>query len=145
VEQAGEQQQQQTKQGKTEEQGGADAVAEAFALLDRNGDGSLSRAEVIKGLRAQPAVRALLGLGAVVRQEDGTRDAFEAVYQAIDRDGSKAIDLPELRRYLGGSPSAALPVEPARPRGGRPPFKSDLLCNFVGQSTGCTPLQLRLR
>jgi chromosome segregation ATPase len=63
---------------------GADAVAEAFALLDRNGDGSLSRAEVIKGLRAQPTVRALLGLGAVVRQEDGTRDAFEAVYQAIN-------------------------------------------------------------
>ena len=25
-----------------------------------------------------------------MRQEDGTRDAFEAVYQAIDRDGSKA-------------------------------------------------------
>jgi hypothetical protein len=24
-----------------------------------------------------------------VRQEDGTRDAFEAVYQQIDRDGSK--------------------------------------------------------
>jgi Ca2+-binding EF-hand superfamily protein len=91
----------------------ADAVAEAFALLDRNGDGSLSRAEIIKGLRTQPTVRALLGLGATVRQEDGTRDAFEAVYQAIDRDGSKAIDLPEFRRYFG-VPVAAGAAAPAK-------------------------------
>jgi hypothetical protein len=39
-----------------------------------------------------------------VRQEDGTRDAFEAVYQAIDRDGSKTIDLPEFQRYFRVGP-----------------------------------------
>jgi hypothetical protein len=60
---------------------GVDGVAAAFALLDRNGDGALSRAEVIRGLRTQPSVRALLGFGATVRQEDGTREAFEVVYQ----------------------------------------------------------------
>ena len=44
-------------------------------------DGVLSRIEVIKACRADERVRELLGLPRVIRQEDGTRDAFEAVFQ----------------------------------------------------------------
>jgi hypothetical protein len=56
----------------------AEYVAAAFALIDKNGNGWLSRAEVIKALRTEPSVRALLGLGETVRQEDGSRGKFEA-------------------------------------------------------------------
>ena len=93
--------------------------------MDKNGDGKLSRAEVIKACRSDASIRELLGLPAVVRQEDGTREAFEAVFQAIDRDGSKAIDEAEFVAYFAsadyvspnGGAVAAIGVSPAALKG----------------------------
>ena len=73
---------------------------EAFQLIDKNSDGVLTRIEVIKACRADAEVRVLLGLPEKIRQEDGTRDAFEAVFQRLDADDSKAIDLLEFRRVF---------------------------------------------
>ena len=64
---------------------------EAFRLIDKNGNGRLSRAEVIQAVRRDAAVRSLLGLPATIRQEDGTRDVFEKVFQAMDSDDSKEV------------------------------------------------------
>ena len=75
-------------------------VEKAFRLIDANNDGELSRAEVIKACRADERVRTLLGLPRVIRQEDGTRDAFEEVFQRIDADDSKAISLDEFCRVF---------------------------------------------
>ena len=50
-------------------------ISEAFHLVDKNGNGVLTRIEVIKALRTHASVRDLLDLGHIVRQEDGTRDA----------------------------------------------------------------------
>ena len=72
-------------------------VALAFAAIDKNQDGELSRAEVVLALRTDPKVRKLMGLGQVV---DGTRDVFEGVFQLLDVDNSKAITLPEMAMLL---------------------------------------------
>jgi hypothetical protein len=87
-------------------------IDEAFWLIDANEaanptrhSGLLSRAEVLKALRAQPRVRELLGLPEVICQEDGTRVQYEAVYQRIARRverhrDKKAIDRSEFFRAL---------------------------------------------
>jgi hypothetical protein len=67
----------------------------AFALIDKNGNGTLSRGEVIIACRESEEVRTLLGLPKVIRQEDGSRDRFEAVFQRLDKDETKAIDQDE--------------------------------------------------
>ena len=76
------------------------SAREAFRLMDTNGNGRLGRAEVIKAVRRDPAVRALLGLPATIRQEDGSRDRFERVFQAMDRDDSKEVDFEEFSRFF---------------------------------------------
>jgi|EP00908_Phaeocystis_cordata_P010876 hypothetical protein len=75
-------------------------VHAAFKLIDKNGDGTLSRIEVVKALRDSAQVRELLQLPQKIRQEDGTRDLFEKVYQAIDTDDSKSITLKEFEAYF---------------------------------------------
>ena len=71
------------------------AILEAFHLIDKNGDGLLSRIEIIKACRADERIRSLLGLPKNIRQEDGTRDQFEQVFQRFDADDSKSISLSE--------------------------------------------------
>ena len=75
-------------------------VHAAFKLIDKNGDGVLSRIEVVKALRDSAQVRKLLALPEKIRQEDGTRDLFERVYQSIDTDDSKSITLAEFEAYF---------------------------------------------
>lgn len=75
-------------------------VDDAFARIDANCDGHLSRAEVIRACRVDARVRSLLGLPHRIRQEDGSRDAFEAVFQRLDADDSKAVSLREFRRVF---------------------------------------------
>ena len=77
-----------------------DAIRAAFALIDKNGDGVLTRIEVIKALKKSKEVQHLLRLPAAIRQEDGTRDAFEKVYQKIDVDDSKSITREEFEAYF---------------------------------------------
>ena len=78
------------------------AAAAAFHKIDKNNDGLLSRIEVI-GRRAR---RACFSLAPTIKQEDGSREAFEAVFQMIDADNSKTITLPEFLRVFG----TAVPV-----------------------------------
>jgi hypothetical protein len=84
-----------------------------FASIDANGDGQLSAAEVIKAVRANPLVAQLIGLADHnVRQEDGSRDEFERVFQEIDRDQNRKLDRSEFVAYflrlLHGQQSSAI-------------------------------------
>lgn len=75
-------------------------LREVFARLDRNGDGEVSRAEVIKSARSDADMAALLGLPPRIRQEDGTRAMFEQVFQRLDTDSSKSIEWGEFVDYF---------------------------------------------
>ena len=77
-----------------------EVVKSAFNLIDANGDGVLSRTEVIKALRSSVVVRLLLQLPQNIRQEDGTREIFEHVFQTIDTDGSDDISMSEFSHYF---------------------------------------------
>ena len=76
------------------------SVLAAFQLMDTSGNGRLSRAEVIKAARGDPMIRQLLDLPRVIRQEDGSRDRFEKVFQAMDRNDSKEIDYAEFAQFV---------------------------------------------
>jgi hypothetical protein len=60
--------------------------------MDTHQNGSLSQIDIIKGCRSNPRVRDLLGLPEKIRQEDGTRDAFEEVFHAMDASGEKKVN-----------------------------------------------------
>jgi len=73
-------------------------VAEAFKLIDGNGNGSLTRIEVIKACRKDEQVRKLLGLPE--KLDDGARDKLEGVFQGMDEDHDKMVDMGEFQRWM---------------------------------------------
>ena len=72
-----------------------ESLIECFKHIDANGNGFLSRAEVVKACRSDARVRALLGLPAEIGEAGGSKDEFLQVFQRMDADASKAIDLEE--------------------------------------------------
>lgn len=73
-------------------------IAEAFRKIDRSGDGSLSRAEVIAACRKDADVRSMLGMPADFQDSD--REHFERIFQAMDGDADKRISLDEFVRFF---------------------------------------------
>ena len=84
--------------------GESPAAAEAgslralFDFMDKNGDGKVSRIEMIQALRKDPNTRKYLGLPAHFRQGSPEHAAFEAVFQRLDADGSREITWAEFVR-----------------------------------------------
>eukprot|EP01043_Picozoa_sp_COSAG02_P042270 COSAG02_NODE_3580_length_6533_cov_1.657600_4_plen_427_part_00 len=73
-------------------------LRQIFGRADRNGDGKLSRAELILRLRADADLADLLNLPARVGDQD--RQAFESVFQSMDADDSRGIDVEEFVAHL---------------------------------------------
>jgi len=104
-----------------------DDIAEAFSLIDADVSGDLSRAEVIKACRTNERVRMLLSLPKVIRQDDRTRDAFEAIFKDLDSDNSGSITLDEFRRCVTYAPAPSTSREMAYAQGRtRPPVRASL-------------------
>lgn len=104
-----------------------DDIAEAFSLIDADGSGDLSRAEVVKACRTNERVRMLLSLPKVIRQDDRTRDAFEAILKDLDSDNSGTITLDEFRRCVTYAPAPSTSREMAYAQGRtRPPVRASL-------------------
>ena len=74
-------------------------IDKAFDLIDSDHDGKLTRIEVVKAIRSQKSIQTLLGLS-YVRQEDGTREKFEQVFQACDTDNSRTLERDEFQRFF---------------------------------------------
>ena len=93
----------------------------AFDLLDADGDGTLTRMEVLRGLKSNGEVQNLLKLPDKI---GSSRDAFDAFYKAIDADGSSGISRAEFEayfmRHLGGGGSRASSPDLKGARGGKP-------------------------
>jgi hypothetical protein len=65
--------------------------------LDMNGDGVISQIEAIKACKAEKKEAGELGLPlGHMRQEDGTRTAFNDVFMEIDKNANKTLELSEL-------------------------------------------------
>ena len=76
-----------------------DRCEQVFELLDKNSDGKLSRIEIIQACRKDERVATLLRIPKQIRQEDGSRNAFETMFQSMDGDDSKAVSLDEFQRF----------------------------------------------
>ena len=78
-----------------------EGITEAFQRIDMNGDGVLSRAEVLKGLQqADKEVRLLLGLPRFLSTPD-EREAFDAIFDDLDSDQTDSVDVGEFLRVFG--------------------------------------------
>ena len=82
-------------------------MKQIFDLLDKDGSGDVNKREFIVALRRSPVVRQYFGLERV-KQEDGTRDAFEAFWRSVDRDNSRTISLAEMQQFWATHPEFGL-------------------------------------
>jgi len=76
----------------------ASVLRGVFRRADRNGDGNLTRAELILRLRKDDELRNLLKLPKNI--SDAERDAFEAVFQGMDVDDSRGVTEEEFVAFL---------------------------------------------
>ena len=84
-----------------------DPLRAAFESIDKNNDGFITRAEMIKAVRSQPAVRKLLGLDAFRQGSEG-HTAFERKFQAMDADDSREVSWEEFSLLLNVEPNATV-------------------------------------
>ena len=117
------------------------AIKEAFRSLDRNANGVVDKRELILAIRRDPALAKLLGLPPRVRMDDGTREVFEATFQAADTDNSKSLDLAEFERFFAerqwrvGGLNGTSTTRLSTPRGkGRKTFKTLALAASVSSA-----------
>jgi hypothetical protein len=71
-----------------------------FHHSDRDGDGRINVRELLIALRHDITLASLLHLPAHIRQEDGTREAFEEVFQAMDEDDERGITFEQFRNHV---------------------------------------------
>ena len=69
-----------------------------FDTIDKDGSGEINKRELIIALRKDASVCEALALPAHIRQEDGTREMFERVFQSIDQSSDNLISWSE---FLG--------------------------------------------
>ena len=77
-----------------------DQMRAVFDTIDRNHDGSINVRELLLCLRKHPDVAEFMHLPMHVHQEGGTRETFEEMFQAMDKDGSRDITWPEFEAYF---------------------------------------------
>jgi Ca2+-binding EF-hand superfamily protein len=86
------------------------AVVDAmFDALDTSGDGSVSRAEVVRAVRGSAVLAAMLGVPRDVSERAGTVGALNAAFDAMDTDHDGRISREELHTFVG----TARPMKPA--------------------------------
>eukprot|EP00929_Paragymnodinium_shiwhaense_P109569 TRINITY_DN7604_c0_g3_i1.p1 TRINITY_DN7604_c0_g3~~TRINITY_DN7604_c0_g3_i1.p1 ORF type:complete len:2477 (-),score=754.54 TRINITY_DN7604_c0_g3_i1:320-6832(-) len=83
-----------------------------FDRVDLNGDGRISKIELIKVLRKDAAIAEFFGLPQHIRQEDGTRDAMEAWFQKIDSSEDRLLEWREFTAYYAKVRLAGAEGEP---------------------------------
>lgn len=75
-------------------------LREIFERCDQDGDGKLNKRELIKALRVDKDIAIFFELPQHIRQEDGSRDEMERIFQAIDTNGDRLICWDEFKTYF---------------------------------------------
>ncbi len=78
-----------------------------FAALDASGDGSISRAEMVRAVRGSAVLAAMLGFPRLVSERAGTVGEFTAAFDAIDTDHDGRVSRAELHALLCTGPHEA--------------------------------------
>ena len=71
-----------------------------FKLADKNNSGTIGAREMLIALRKNPELATLLKLPSHIQQENGTREAFETVFQEMDEYHNREVDFEEFKTYL---------------------------------------------
>lgn len=81
----------------------------AFARVDANGDGGITRDEIMSAIRKDRDLGHMLGL----HGETDDERVFEAgrVFQSMDTDGDEEIDVDEFVNYFGVAPMKSMDLE----------------------------------
>lgn len=74
-------------------------LLEIFSECDRSGDGSVSKIELIKALRRTHGVSEFFGLPQYIRQEDGSRDMMEELFQDMDVNDDRNVTWEEFQDF----------------------------------------------
>ncbi|CAE8642794.1 unnamed protein product, partial [Polarella glacialis] len=74
-------------------------LRDIFDRCDTDGDGRVNKRELIKVCRSSPEVARFLGLPQIIRQEGGSREAFESRFQSLDQNGDREITWEEFREF----------------------------------------------
>jgi len=73
-----------------------------FDLVDSKKVGKINRRDLIKAVRESKELTELFGLPASLRQEDGTREALENVFQGMDTNGTREVTWPQFYFFFSG-------------------------------------------
>jgi len=96
-----------------------------FERCDLNGDGHISKIELIKLLKRDREVADFFGLPYHIRQEDGTRDQMEAWFQRIDKDGDRFLTFDEFKHWFEFVKAAEPGNEECQTTNVQPPVQRD--------------------
>tara|TARA_B100001063_G_C16767574_1_gene559607 strand:- start:2227 stop:3141 length:915 start_codon:yes stop_codon:yes gene_type:complete len=76
-------------------------IQELFNAVDKNKNKKIQRTEFLIAIRRKNKnISEIFGLPNKIKQEDGTRDQFEKIFQAIDTDDDGEITFEELKKYI---------------------------------------------
>jgi len=75
-------------------------LMDIFDQCDRSGDGTINKRELIKCCRKNEDVAKFFGLPKKIRQEDGSRDRMEALFQQIDHNADREINMDEFVNFF---------------------------------------------
>mmetsp|Transcript_84539 Transcript_84539/g.149694 ORF Transcript_84539/g.149694 Transcript_84539/m.149694 type:complete len:2055 (+) Transcript_84539:34-6198(+) len=85
---------------KTEEEKKEEAkLLKIFQDCDREGNGLINKRELIKAVRRDPTTAEFFGLPPKIRQEDGSRDKMEELFQAMDQSGDAEVGFEEFQAF----------------------------------------------
>ena len=71
-----------------------------FDHVDKDKSGDINVREMVLGLRHDAKLRNILHLPAHIRENDGTQDAFERVFQEMDDDNNRRITFDQFRDHI---------------------------------------------
>ena len=78
-------------------------LREAFALIDLDESGTLTRGELVRGCREKESVRTLMGLPRNLRGDVAAQGRFDALFAKLDTDGSGNVTNKEFIAYFTSS------------------------------------------